>query len=154
MPGTRRTAGDSWSSAAGRCPVLYTSIVEEHQAVREHVGLFDIGHMGRLRVHGPDALAWLEAATTNHVAKLAPGQIQYSLMVDESGGVLDDILVYRLTIPHEIRGGLQRLQPPQGRRSIPGTPGRSRCPPRRHDPRDGDDRRAGAERGRVDRSGS
>jgi aminomethyltransferase len=77
-------------------PVLYTSIVEEHQAVRNRVGLFDIGHMGRLRIHGPDALAWLDSATTNHVAKLHPGQIQYNLMVDASGGVLDDILVYRL----------------------------------------------------------
>ena len=82
-------------------PVLYSSIVEEHEAVRKGVGLFDIGHMGRLHVHGPGALGWLESATTNHVAKLLPGQIQYSLMVDESGGVLDDILVYRLTVPDE-----------------------------------------------------
>lgn len=82
-------------------PVLYSSIVEEHEAVRKSVGLFDIGHMGRLRIHGPGALGWLESATTNHVAKLLPGQIQYSLMVDESGGVLDDILVYRLTVPDE-----------------------------------------------------
>ena len=82
-------------------PVLYSSIVEEHEAVRKAVGLFDIGHMGRLRIHGPGALGWLESATTNHVAKLVPGQIQYSLMVDESGGVLDDILVYRLTVPDE-----------------------------------------------------
>ena len=77
-------------------PVQYGSIVEEHQAVRERVGLFDIGHMGRLRFHGPGAVDWLEFATTNHVAKLAPGQIQYSLMVDDLGGVIDDILVYRL----------------------------------------------------------
>jgi aminomethyltransferase len=77
-------------------PVQYASIVEEHQAVRNGVGLFDIGHMGRLRFHGPEALAWLEFATTNAVSKLEPGQIQYSLMVGEDGGVLDDILVYRL----------------------------------------------------------
>jgi aminomethyltransferase len=75
-------------------PVQYSTIVEEHNAVRQRVGLFDISHMGRLKFEGPDALAWLEKVTTNHVAKLAPGQIQYSLIVDEDGGMLDDILVY------------------------------------------------------------
>jgi glycine cleavage system T protein (aminomethyltransferase) len=76
-------------------PVLYTSIVEEHHAVRTRLGLFDIGHMGRLRFDGPGALDWIEGVTTNHVAKLKPGQIQYSLICLEDGGVLDDILVYR-----------------------------------------------------------
>src|SRR6478752_8025391 len=76
-------------------PVQYTTIVEEHQAVRQRVGLFDISHMGRLDFEGPDAEKWLDFVTTNHVAKLAPGQIQYSLTVDDKGGVLDDILVYR-----------------------------------------------------------
>jgi aminomethyltransferase len=75
-------------------PVQYTSIVEEHKAVRERAGLFDISHMGRLLFSGPDVLPWIERVTTNHVAKLAPGQIQYSLMVDDGGGILDDILVY------------------------------------------------------------
>ena len=75
-------------------PVQYSTIVEEHVAVRKRVGLFDISHMGRLKFDGPDALAWLEKVTTNHVAKLAPGQIQYSLMVDDDGGMIDDILVY------------------------------------------------------------
>ena len=75
-------------------PVQYTSIVDEHRAVRERAGLFDISHMGRLLFSGPDVLPWIERVTTNHVARLAPGQIQYSLMVDEGGGILDDILVY------------------------------------------------------------
>ncbi len=52
-------------------PVQYTTIVEEHQAVRERVGLFDISHMGRLTFDGPDVLTWLERVTTNHVARLA-----------------------------------------------------------------------------------
>src|SRR5262249_46658192 len=77
-------------------PVQYTTIVEEHQAVRRRVGLFDISHMGRLQFDGPDVLPWLNLATTNHVARLQPGQIQYSLMCNDSGGVLDDVLVYRL----------------------------------------------------------
>ncbi len=76
-------------------PVQYTTIVQEHHTVRNRVGLFDIGHMGRLRVEGADAEAWLDYTTTNHVAKLGPGQIQYSLMVDETGGIVDDVLVYR-----------------------------------------------------------
>ena len=75
-------------------PVQYSTIIEEHTAVRQRVGLFDISHMGRLSFEGPDALAWLEKVTTNHVAKLAPGQIQYSLILNEAGGILDDVLVY------------------------------------------------------------
>jgi aminomethyltransferase len=77
-------------------PVQYTSIIEEHQAVRQRAGLFDIGHMGRLLFAGQDALPWLEFLTTNHVARLDIGQIQYSLMVQDDGGVLDDVLVYRI----------------------------------------------------------
>lgn len=76
-------------------PVLYTSIVEEHKAVRERVGLFDISHMGRLKVEGPGARAWIDAVTTNDAGRLEPGRIQYSLACLEDGGVLDDILVYR-----------------------------------------------------------
>jgi aminomethyltransferase len=76
-------------------PVQYTTIVDEHKAVRERVGLFDISHMGRLTFDGPGVLDWLERVTTNHVAKLADLQIQYSLVATDSGGVIDDILVYR-----------------------------------------------------------
>ena len=76
-------------------PVQYTTIVDEHKAVRRRVGLFDISHMGRLDFEGPDVAKWLDFVTTNNVAKLGPGQIQYSLMVDDGGGILDDILVYR-----------------------------------------------------------
>jgi aminomethyltransferase len=75
--------------------VLYTSIVEEHLAVRQRVGLFDISHMGRLTFDGPDALAWLEHVTTNQVSRLAENQIQYSLMANGGGGLIDDVLVYR-----------------------------------------------------------
>jgi aminomethyltransferase len=77
-------------------PVQYTSIIEEHHAVRRRAGLFDISHMGRLRFDGPEVLEWLDVATTNHVARLKPGQIQYSLMANDQGGLIDDILVYRL----------------------------------------------------------
>ena len=76
-------------------PVQYTTIVEEHQAVRQRVGLFDISHMGRLTFEGPGVLDWLERVTTNQVARLVDNQIQYSLMTNDQGGVIDDILVYR-----------------------------------------------------------
>ncbi len=76
-------------------PVQYTTIVEEHEAVRKRVGLFDISHMGRLTFDGPGVLDWLERVTTNRVASLVDNQIQYSLMANERGGLIDDILVYR-----------------------------------------------------------
>lgn len=76
-------------------PVQYSSIVDEHQAVRNRAGVFDISHMGRLDFSGRDAERWLESVTTNHVARLKPGQIQYSLMPNERGGLIDDVLVYR-----------------------------------------------------------
>lgn len=76
-------------------PVQYTSIVEEHKAVRESVGLFDVSHMGRLTFAGPGVLDWLDRATTNSVASLVDLKIQYSLLANEHGGVIDDILVYR-----------------------------------------------------------
>jgi len=76
-------------------PVQYTTIAEEHRAVRERVGLFDISHMGRLTFDGPDVLDWIERVTTNQAAGLAELQIQYSLLTNEHGGVIDDVLVYR-----------------------------------------------------------
>jgi aminomethyltransferase len=76
-------------------PLQYRSIVEEHKAVRRGVGLFDISHMGRLTFSGPGAQGWLERVTTNQVSRLSDGRIQYSLMTNERGGVIDDILVYR-----------------------------------------------------------
>jgi aminomethyltransferase len=76
-------------------PVQYSTIVEEHRAVRERVGLFDISHMGRLIFDGLGIMDWLERVTTNHVARLVLNQIQYSLMANEHGGVIDDVLVYR-----------------------------------------------------------
>jgi aminomethyltransferase len=76
-------------------PVQYTTISEEHEAVRQRAGLFDVSHMGRLTFDGEDVLAWLERSTTNHVARLAELQIQYSLMANDQGGVIDDVLVYR-----------------------------------------------------------
>ena len=76
-------------------PVQYSGIISEHRAVRNQAGLFDLGHMGQVDVSGPDALPYLQFVTTNDVATLAPGEAHYSLLPNEQGGVVDDIIVYR-----------------------------------------------------------
>lgn len=76
-------------------PVQYTGIIDEHRAVRTTAGLFDLGHMGQVNFYGPDAAAFLQAITTNDVNALEPGKAQYSLLPNEQGGIIDDIIVYR-----------------------------------------------------------
>ena len=77
-------------------PVQFSSIIQEHEAVRNRAGLFDVSHMGEVLVDGDDALQFLQKVTTNDVAALRIGQAQYSLMCYPDGGVVDDLLVYRL----------------------------------------------------------
>jgi aminomethyltransferase len=81
-------------------PVQYTSITDEHKAVREAAGVFDISHMGEFFVRDQTGLDVLNGLLTNDVAKLAMGQGQYTLMLNEQGGVIDDLIVYR-TAPEE-----------------------------------------------------
>lgn len=76
-------------------PVRYGSQVEEHHAVRNNVGLFDVSHMGEFYVEGPEAEALVQKLTTNDVTKLVDGQAQYSSLPNENGTLLDDLLVYR-----------------------------------------------------------
>jgi len=82
--------------AGWEMPVQYSSIVDEHNAVRNSVGLFDISHMGRLQFRGPTAEEFLNGVLTNDTSKLKIGDVRYSLVCDKSGGILDDVLVYRL----------------------------------------------------------
>jgi aminomethyltransferase len=77
-------------------PVQYSGVIDEHRTVRSAAGLFDLGHMGQVRVTGADALPYLQLITTNDAAVLEPGDAQYSLLPNEQGGVIDDIIVYRL----------------------------------------------------------
>ncbi|MCX6120685.1 MAG: glycine cleavage system aminomethyltransferase GcvT [Ignavibacteriales bacterium] len=77
-------------------PVQYSSIIEEHLAVRRSVGVFDVTHMGEFYVHGKGALAFLQKVTINDVARLRPGRVQYSAMCYEDGGIIDDLLIYRM----------------------------------------------------------
>jgi aminomethyltransferase len=81
-------------------PVQYSSILEEHQAVRHNVGVFDISHMGQLVVTGPTAGAWLNEMLTNNTQRLDAGTGQYTFLLNERGGIIDDLIVYR-TAPEE-----------------------------------------------------
>jgi len=121
MTGTLlRTPLCDWHSAHGgrmvdfagwSMPVQYGSIVAEHQATRTAAGLFDVSHMGRLRLDGGGAAAFLDRLLTRKVIGQGPGKIRYSLVCKESGGILDDVLVYHLQDSHvrEQRGGLYHL---------------------------------------------
>ncbi len=76
-------------------PVQYSGVIEEHLAVRQHAGLFDVSHMGEVEVSGADALAFIQYLTINDAAKLVDGQIQYSALCYPAGGVVDDVTLYR-----------------------------------------------------------
>lgn len=78
-------------------PVQYSGILEEHRAVREKAGLFDVSHMGEVAVRGTDSLAFLQRLVTNDVSRIADGQIQYTPMCYPDGGTVDDLLIYRRT---------------------------------------------------------
>ena len=82
--------------AGWEMPVQYAGVIPEHRAVRTDAGVFDVSHMGELEVEGPAARDLLQAALSNDVDRLAPGQAQYSLITNEQGGIVDDVIVYRL----------------------------------------------------------
>ncbi|MFK2824346.1 glycine cleavage system aminomethyltransferase GcvT [Bacillus sp. B190/17] len=77
-------------------PVQFSSIKEEHEAVRTKAGLFDVSHMGEITVKGKDALAFLQKMMTNDLSKLQPDRAMYTIMCNEQGGTIDDLLVYML----------------------------------------------------------
>jgi aminomethyltransferase len=104
MP-VRRTAFHEYHRDAGaklidfggwEMPVQYKGILEEHAACRERVGCFDVSHMGEVRFRGPRALDAVNLLVTNDVSKLALGQAMYTAMCNERGGIVDDLIVYRL----------------------------------------------------------
>ncbi len=77
-------------------PVYYKNITDEHKTVRQGVGVFDVSHMGEFIVRGKEALDWIQKVTTNDASKLQPGEAQYSCLPNGKGGIVDDLLVYRL----------------------------------------------------------
>jgi aminomethyltransferase len=81
-------------------PVQYAGILAEHHAVRRAVGVFDVSHMGEIEIRGPEAFALTSYVTTNNVARLQPGQIQYAGLLYDHGGFVDDILVHKVAGDH------------------------------------------------------
>jgi aminomethyltransferase len=77
-------------------PVQYEGVIQEHRAVRRDAGAFDVSHMGELEVEGPRATELLQSALSNDLSRIEPGQAQYTLLTNERGGIIDDLIVYRL----------------------------------------------------------
>ncbi len=82
--------------AGWEMPVQYEGVIPEHKAVRTDCGVFDVSHMGELEVEGPKALEFLQGMLSNDLDRLGPGQAQYSLLTNDDGGILDDLIAYRL----------------------------------------------------------
>src|ERR1019366_1334252 len=108
-PALRTTALNSVHRALGArmvdfggwdMPVRYSGIIEEHNAVRHAIGVFDVSHMGEIEIRGPEAARLTDFVTTNAVHKLKPGQAHYSGLLYEHGGFVDDILVHKVSDEH------------------------------------------------------
>ncbi|HJZ61289.1 MAG TPA: glycine cleavage system aminomethyltransferase GcvT [Miltoncostaeaceae bacterium] len=92
-----RALGAKLAGFAGwEMPIVYTTTRAEHRAVRERSGLFDVSHMGQIEVTGPAAREFLDGTLTNDLGRIGPGQGQYTLLLQEDGGVVDDLIVYAL----------------------------------------------------------
>lgn len=91
-----QTAGAKTADFGGwDMPIEYTGVVAEHTAVRSAVGIFDVSHMGKLAVYGDGAVAFLNSLLANDLDRIAAGQAQYSMLCNDDGGVIDDLIVYR-----------------------------------------------------------
>ena len=82
--------------AGWEMPVQYDGVIAEHRAVRADAGVFDVSHMGELEVEGPTARDFLQGLLSNDVDRLSPGDAQYTLLTNEDGGIVDDLILYRL----------------------------------------------------------
>ena len=78
-------------------PIQFTKLAEEHQAVREHAGMFDVSHMGEIMVQGEQVADWLNKLVTNDVQAMKVNQAQYNTMTNEAGGILDDLLLFKFS---------------------------------------------------------
>src|SRR6202142_1979398 len=82
--------------AGWEVPVQYDGVIQEHRAVRTDAGVFDVSHMGELEVEGPRARNLLQSLLSNDLDRIEPGQAQYTLLTNERGGIIDDLIAYRL----------------------------------------------------------
>src|SRR5438270_12431761 len=101
LHGRHRSSGAKMVPFSGwEMPLEYSSIAEEHMAVRTRAGLFDVSHMGEIEIAGKDALAAVQRITSNDASRLQVGQVQYSMLLRPQGTFVDDLLVYRLAPAH------------------------------------------------------
>src|SRR5436309_12080050 len=82
--------------AGWEMPVQYAGVIAEHRAVRADCGVFDVSHMGEIEVEGPNAAEYLQSVLSNDLERLAPGGAQYTLLTNERGGIVDDLIAYRI----------------------------------------------------------
>ena len=82
--------------AGWEMPVQYEGVIQEHRAVREDAGAFDVSHMGEIEVEGPQARELLQSLLSNDLERIEPGGAQYTLLTNEHGGIVDDLIVYEL----------------------------------------------------------
>src|SRR5436309_8510079 len=82
--------------AGWEMPVQYEGVIGEHRAVRADAGIFDVSHMGELEVEGPTARDLLQALLSNDIDRIEPGEAQYTLLTNDTGGIEDDLIAYRL----------------------------------------------------------
>ncbi|MGB9773988.1 MAG: glycine cleavage system aminomethyltransferase GcvT [Bacteroidota bacterium] len=93
----RRLGAKVVEFAGFEMPLQYSSIIEEHLCVRNHVGVFDVSHMGEIEISGSEAAEFLQRMTVNDISKLFDGRVQYSAMLYDDGGIVDDLLVYEFS---------------------------------------------------------
>ena len=96
--------------AGWEMPVQYEGVIPEHRAVRTDCGVFDVSHMGQFHVEGPNAHELLQSLLSNDLDKLGDGEAQYTLLTNERGGIVDDLIAYRID-PHHYLARRQRGQP-------------------------------------------
>ncbi len=99
-PVHRRLGAKMVEFAGWEMPVQYRGVIEEHLAVRSRAGLFDVSHMGEVEVRGPHAMDLCQRVTPNDISRMKVGQAQYNLLLNENGGIVDDVVVYRLGEDH------------------------------------------------------
>src|ERR687887_28665 len=83
--------------AGWEMPVQYEGVIPEHKAVRTDAGVFDVSHMGEIEVEGPQTTPFLQSLLSNDLEKLSDGGAQYTLLTNERGGIIDDLIVYRVS---------------------------------------------------------
>ena len=99
--GAHRRAGAKMVEFAGwEMPVQYSGVIDEHVAVRTRAGLFDVSHMGEIVIRGPGALELCQKISANDVSRIKLKQAQYNLLMNEKGGIVDDVIFYKIEPNH------------------------------------------------------